>query len=204
MPASSLDPATVELGELWVNKLGNDPALATSAAEVGNKVLNIVFDQFPQYTVGGFTPTQADFDQVIAAAKPIMTPDAIQTLESDWASKKSIPTLTSGRTDRDGNFSQTYVTEAGESCTDSDQPYEVKPVHNVLLTLTDENQIEVPSFMSNVSVRSHCKEGGMLQGQMQLWFTLVQENGTWLVSRAPQVKPAAPFEMVTEANRLEW
>lgn len=203
-PASSLDPATVELGELWVNKLGNDPALATSAAEVGNKALNVIFDQFPQNTVGGFKPTQADFDQVIAAYKPFTKADAIERLESDWANKQEIPTLKSGRVDKDGNFSQTYVTEAGESCTDSDQPFDVKPVHNVLLTLTDENQIELPAFMASVNVRSHCKEGGMLQGQMQVWFPLVQENGTWLVSREPQVKPGAPFKMVTVANSLEW
>lgn len=203
-PASSLDPATVELGELWVNKVGNDPALATSAAEVGNKVLNIVFDQFPQYTVGSFTPTQEDFEQVIGAYKPITTPDVVQSLESDWVTKKDLPTLTSGRTDKAGNFSHTYVTEAGESCTDSDQPFDVKPVHNLLFTLTDENQAEVPAFMASVNVRSHCKEGGALQGQMEVWFPLVQENGTWLVSRAPQVKPAAPFKMATKANALEW
>jgi hypothetical protein len=199
-PASSVDPATVEPGENWINLLGNDPALATSAAVVGNKVLNLVFDQFPQNTVGGFKPTQADFDQAIAAYKPFTKADAIQQMESEWATKQDLPTLTSGRVDRDGNFSQTYVTEAGESCTDSDKPYDVKPVLNQLITIPDENQVELPSFYSHTEVTVHCKEGGLLQGQMQMWFPLVQENGTWLVSRAPQVKPGAPFKMVSQAN----
>jgi hypothetical protein len=195
--ASSLDPETARLGETWVNMFGEDRALATPAAEVGNKVVNLTFDRFPQYTLGGFDPTQDDFNQVIAVAKTFMTADVIQTMESEWASKKDLPAMRSGRTDKDGNFSQTYVTEAGESCTDSDKPYEVKPLENVLLTIPDENEVELPSFLSQVEVTMHCKEGGLLRGQVQVSFSLVQENGTWLVSRSPQVKPAAPFTMVS-------
>lgn len=195
--ASSLDPATVQLGENWVSMFGEDRALATPAAEVGNKVLNLTFDRFPQYTVGGFDPTQDDFNQVIAVAKTFMTAEVIQSMESEWAAKKDLPTMRSGRTDKNGNFSQTYVTEAGESCTDSDKPYEVKPLENHLMTIPDENEVELPSFLSQVEVTMHCKEGGLLRGQMQVWFSLAQENGTWLVSRSPQVKPAAPFTMVS-------
>lgn len=175
---------------------GDDRAIATPAAALGNKVLSLTFDQFPQYTVGGFDPTQEDFNQVSAAAKPFMTAEAFQKVEADWASKKDLPVLKTGRTDRDGNFSQTYVTEAGENCTDSDKPYDLKPVLNTLLTIPNENQVELPSFLSNTEVTVHCKEGGTLQGQMQMWFPLVQENGSWLAGPV-QVKPAAPFKMVS-------
>lgn len=192
------DPELARLGEEWTASFGEDRAVATPFAAAGLKILSVMFDAHPEYTLGGFVPTDKEWKMASDEMQPLVNAKAMQHMQSEWNADKTLPHMMSYRTkpDKDGIRDYTYTTESGEKCTDGDKPYEYKTETVTLAAGTDESGKQVPLFTSHVSVTVHCKEGGMLQGQMFAWFPMEKVNGKWIMLDTYEVNPAGPFTMM--------
>lgn len=194
---ADFDVSMTTLDAEWVAAFGEDRAVSTPIAETGLKILSLMFDAHPEYTVNGFVPTDREWSAVSNELTPFMNAAAAESAYSKWNADKTLPVMTSYRSklDKDGNRSYTYTTESGEKCTDSDKPYEYKTAGLSLTARPDENGTQIPVFSGNVNVTVHCKEGKFLQGQMYAWFPLVEVDGKRIILDTYEVNPAAPFEL---------
>jgi hypothetical protein len=195
---ADFDPAKATIGEEWTTNFGQDPAVSTPFATAGLKIMSVMFDAHPEYTLGGFVPTDKEWSAVAGEFKPLVNAKAMQYMESEWNADKTLPVMTSYRSkpNKDGVQDYTYTTEAGEKCTYGDKPYEYKTEAVTLSAGTDASGAQVPLFTGNVSVTVHCKEGTLLQGQMFAWFPMVQVDGKWIMFETYEVNPTGPFEMM--------
>lgn len=190
------DPAAAILDPEWEAVFGQDRTLATPIATAGLKILSVMFDEHPEYTLGGFVPADKDWTAVAASLKPLVNTKAMQYMESEWSADKTLPVMTSYRSkpDKDGVHSYTYTTEAGEKCTDAGTPYEYKNEAVTLTARPDSEGNQVPVFTSNVSVVLHCQEGIILHGQLYAWFPMVEVDGKWIMLDMYEAKPTGTFK----------
>lgn len=195
---ADFDPAKAVLDPEWEAAFGKDRAVSTPIATAGLKVLSVMFDSHPEYTLGGFVPTDKEWDTVAGDFEPLVNAKALQHMQSEWNADKTLPVMSSYRSkpDKDGVHGYTYTTEAGEKCTDGDQPYEYK---TELLTLTarpDASGNQIPIFSANVSLTVHCKEGGQMYGQMYGWFQLEKVDDKWIMLDTYEFNPIGKFKMM--------
>jgi hypothetical protein len=195
---SAFDPAMTILGEEYVAAFGEDREVSTPIAVDGLKIMSVMFDAHPEYTLGGFVPADKEWSAISGELEPLVNSKALQYMKSQWTADKTLPVMTSYRTkpDKDGVHGYTYTTETGEKCTDADKPYEYKTEAITLTAGADESGIMLPVFTGNVSVTVHCKEGTLLQGQMFAWFPMQKVNGKWIMFDTYEVNPAGPFKMM--------
>ena len=101
---SDFDPAMTTLAPEWAPAFGEDRAVSTPIAKAGIKILSAMYDEHPEYTVEGFVPTDATWNELAAKLEPLVNDAALKKMESDWSSKKELPVLTSYRSgvDKDG------------------------------------------------------------------------------------------------------
>lgn len=194
---ADFDPSMTTLGEEYEAAYGQDRAVSTPLATAGLKILSVMFDEYPEYTLGGFVPTDTEFNTVATQLAPLINSKAMLTMDSKWRADKTLPVMTSYRTktDKDGVHGYTYTTEEGEQCTDGEKPYEYKTQGLTLGAGTDESGSQAPIFMGHVDVTVHCKEGTLLKGQMFAWFPMQEVNGNWIVLDTYEVNPAGPFKI---------
>lgn len=193
---SDFDPSMTILDPEWGPVFGEDRAVSTPIATAGLKILSVMFDSHPDYTLGGFIPTDKDWSAVAGDLKPLVNEKALQYMESQWSTDKTLPVMTSYRSkpDKNGVHGYTYTTEAGERCTDGDIPYEYKTEGLTLTARPDENGTQVPVFSGNVSLIVHCKEGILLEGQIYAWFPMQKVDGKWIMLDSYEANPTGPFK----------
>lgn len=190
---SDFDPAMTVLDEDWVHEFGQDRKVSTPIAKAGLKILSMMFDEHPEYTVEGFVPTDGNWNEAAAKLRPLVDDAAFKKLESDWSSKKELPVMTSYRLGKDGKPNYTYHAKSGQTCTDTDKPYATNMEIATLTAGPDANGVQVPVFTGNVTLVVHCQEGGTLKGQMYTWFPMVKAGDTWLMRGEYQSNPAGAF-----------
>jgi hypothetical protein len=193
---ADFDPTMTILDPEWDPAFGQDRAFSTPIATAGLKILSVMFDKHPEYTLGGFVPTDKEWSATVADFKPLVNAKAMQKMESEWSADKTLPVMTSYRSkpDKDGVHGYTYTTEAGEKCTDGDQPYEYKTEGLTLTARPDESGTQVPVFSGNVSLVVHCKEGILLEGQIFAWFPMQKVDGKWIMLDTYEANPTGPFK----------
>lgn len=193
---SDFDPSKTRADAGWEALVGSDPATKAAAARDALALLSIMNDQFPQYTVYGFVPTSADWNEVSSKLQPLVTDSAFQYMESQWNEKLGLPALTSYRTELDveGVHGYTYTTPTGEKCTDSDQPYTVdmEDLNLTALPATDGTG-NLPVIEGSVNLTIHCKEGIKLEGQMKTYFPVEKVGDKWLMKNGYDTNPASAF-----------
>lgn len=132
-----------ELQQEWIAAYGEDREIATPVAKAGIEVLAAMYEDFPQYTVHGFVPTDETRAEVTSAFRPISTDATIKRIESEFAKDKSLPVMTSYRSkvNSEGVHGYTFTAPSGEKCTDAATPYEAS-VNQLFLT---SNKEKVPA-----------------------------------------------------------
>lgn len=169
-----------ELQQEWIAAYGEDREVATPVAKAGIEALAAMYEDFPQYTVHGFVPTDESIAEVTAVFRPISTEATIKRIESEFAKDKTLPVMTSYRTEINSEGVHGYAVTApsGEKCTDATTPYKAS-VNQVYLTSSKD---KVPGIIANVGVTVHCQEGYRLAMTMRTTFDLVQQDGKWLLA----------------------
>ncbi|MCU1539892.1 MAG: hypothetical protein JWM01_839 [Arthrobacter sp.] len=177
------DPATAILDPEWGPAFGEDRAVSTPIAAAGIKILSAMFDEHPEYTVEGFVPTDANWNEAAARFKPLVDGAAFQEMETEWTSTKELPVLTSygSGVDKDGKHTYTFTTESGQPCTYTAEPYATNMEGVSLTARPDESGTQVPVFSGHVTLAVSCKEGGILRGQMVTWFPMTKVGDAWLM-----------------------
>lgn len=192
---ADFDPSMTILDPDWAPAFGEDRKVSTPIATAGIKILSVMFDEHPEYTVEGFVPTEANWTESAAKLKPLVDDSAFTFMASSWKTKKELPIITSYRTeaDKDGKHTYTYTSESGQKCTDSEKPYDRSMEGAFLTTQADESGAPVPVFGGNVTLTIHCKEGTTLKGQMATSFPMKKVGSSWVMTAGYVSNQAAKF-----------
>lgn len=177
----AINPEYVELQQEWIAAFGEDREVANPAAKAGLEYLHVMVDQFPQFTVHGFVPTDENMAEAVAAYRPLVTENVIKDMEADFADDKGLPVVMSYRTDlnSEGVHGYTFTAPSGEKCTDSATPWDVEARQTYLTA----NAEKTPGVISNIGIVIPCQEGYRLAMTMKSTFDLGQQDGKWLVTK---------------------
>lgn len=197
------------------------PADVASMEKNATAALEILAQRHPEFTVEGFKTTPEIWNNTVAPElKPLATTAGWTNLTNGWT--KEVPSADGEMSE---NSTEEFVTNpfltnrpeildsakypmysiahswksaAGEKCSPSDKPYEVKPVGVSATTRPEGNSFAsaYPLITAMLEVKIHCKEGGTLKvDQMSLTLQLKKERGQWLVSRVNMFAPSTPNVM---------
>lgn len=180
-PIKNYQFAGVELTEEFKAAYGDDRKLAEPIVDAATDVLAVKYDQFPQYTVHGFVPTDENFQATVEALRPLVTEESIKESEADWAKDKSLPVQQSYRPElnSEGVHGYTFTAPSGEKCTDSDTPRTYEPG---LLSISAKDD-KTPVVNSNVGVNIHCQEGYRMNINITDKLEMVQKDGKWIMRK---------------------
>lgn len=172
--------AGIELNQEYIAVYGDDRKAAEPVMDAGINALALMYDDFPQYTVNGFVPTDENLKEVVTAFKPISTEGTIKRIETEFAEDKSLPVMTSYRTkvNSEGVHGYTFTAPSGEKCTDAATPYEVA----IGLINLSVGENKTPAIIAQAGVTVHCQEGYRVALTMRTTFDLVQQDGKWLLA----------------------
>lgn len=175
----------------WVDDYGKDPALPKQISDAGVKIMAVMFDAFPQYTVAGFTPSEQNWTESSEKIKPLVSAQSFQTLQSYWDKNKTLPAMTSYHEDQNvaGKYTNDFQTSDGQTCGATDKPYSLQMVTVIL-----NSQSKVPLFNGVVGVTAQCKDGSTLKGKMRMSFQMEKNDaGDWVMKDSYKLNNAEAF-----------
>lgn len=173
----------------------------------GKAILQVLFEDHPEFTVDGFKTTPEVWNSEVA---PKLQP---LTLSSKWAMFTgawvkevpaedgkiapeetepylSNPVLTNRPEILNGDkypeytIQRSWKSKSGETCSPSDKPYDVNVQAISITTRPEGNSFAsaYPLLTPQLEITIHCKEGRKLKAAVSPSIQMKKENGEWLLS----------------------
>lgn len=173
----------------------------------GKAILATLLTDHPEFTVESFKPTPEIWNDAIAPKlKPLTVSsewqkytdlwlEPVPTEDGRWEETETgphasnailtnRPQILNGDKYPGYDILRSWKSKAGETCSPSDQPYDI---HTNALTITTRPEgnsfaSAYPLMAAQLEVTIHCKEGGKLKYGMWPTIQMKKQNGEWLLS----------------------
>lgn len=183
----------------------------------GKAILQVLFEDHPEFTVDGFKATSEVWKSEVA---PKLQP---LTLSSKWAMltgawSKEVPAedgkIASEETEPYRNpvltnrpeilngdkypaytIQRSWKSKSGETCSPSDKPYDINVQAISITTRPEGNSFAsaYPLLTPQLEIAIHCKEGGKLKAAVSPTIQMKKENGEWRLSGMSWFTGPGPF-----------
>jgi hypothetical protein len=184
--------------------------------ETGLAALKIMIEDHPEYTVEGFTPTLETWSKEIAPKlQPLVLPSEWKSMTEAWmripagdvkltdaSNYRANPILTNKPEIMSGRGLEYELTgwksDAGETCTSSDKPYEYDVKAFKLSSQMAQDNTIYPIVGVQMDVYVHCKEGGTLKSLVDYNVAMKRNNGQFPITAIGLMKTSSGSAVIAK------